>query len=1038
MTSIPVGMTGAGVLIVLLGVLPCPAQPPVAAAEDRVSAEVDRHLANLEAGDVDGRIDAARQLYYLSQKVRKETGRPMERPQVERILRGLMHAVETTEGYGPMNILRFTAEHVAGDSGPHVNGLVKWLDAIVRENTRDLRYPAVEALGEIGPGAKSAAPTLAELVRRPADHTRCETLLRVLARMGPEARGTEPAVRDLIATVRDTPQPGDGFHHAGLKAANVRLSGFLTLDALGVFTADDVRPLARAMAGTEYRLRAEHATEVLLKMKELPPDIAPDVVAALLTPYVGGHDPHADSLHRLAVRMGEVAVPPLLEAIRKRNTPDHLYLCGDAMRVLRTLGPKAKAALPDLVLLLKEQGAGGHAMDVANIPSGPWVGETIAAVGEDAVEPVAALLNEKNPRVRTLAVWTLGRIGTKSTLPHLNAALKDEDANVRAAAAKALDEIRKDAPPPDLPVPDDEADRLIAQLKDQDPNVREKAIVALQGLRDRRAVEPLIILLDDKSIGVWTAAARALGRLGDARAVKPLLDRIGKMGGFADVDCVVAGRALGEIGDDSVLPVLIQKLVDNDGSVRADAAEGIQEMIRTAPEDPLWRRLTTRYPDVTSDPTGDAVELQARWKESPAADRLIEPIVQRLPVTTPVLWVLGQLDRERLRGLLMTRLSDADTDVRRRAAQVLGQLGEKRAIPKLIELLSDKETWVRTDAAEALGRLGDKQAVEPLMRLLEDAERPARRAAALALGRIGDPRAVEPLVRRLGREGWWPSQAVITALGDLGDKRAVEPLIGQLEDEEGPVRCAAAVALGKLGDARAVEFLVAHLVDERDDVAEAAGVALGQLKATSATPRIIAMLEGWVWPFQASAAAALGELRDPRAVQPLIAALGDENRSVRGEAALSLGKLASDAAATALTSLLSDADDRVRASAALALGNLRDPRAVKPLTDVLGDRSLYVRWAAITALGKIGDTGAVEPLLGRMADADWLVRKTSAEALGRLGGKRAVETLINHVNETNWRVRRPAASALKKITGQDFGTDGDLWRRWWQTQKAKP
>jgi len=52
--------------------------------------------------------------------------------------------------------------------------------------------------------------------------------------------------------------------------------------------------------------------------------------------------------------------------------------------------------------------------------------------------------------------------------------------------------------------------------------VRRYAVWALGGIKDRRAVDPLIAALRDEAVIVREYAARALGNIGDLRAVDPL------------------------------------------------------------------------------------------------------------------------------------------------------------------------------------------------------------------------------------------------------------------------------------------------------------------------------------------------------------------------------------------------------------------------------------------------------------------------------------------------------------------------------------
>jgi HEAT repeat protein len=64
---------------------------------------------------------------------------------------------------------------------------------------------------------------------------------------------------------------------------------------------------------------------------------------------------------------------------------------------------------------------------------------------------------------------------------------------------------------------------LIDALSYPNPAVRRDAAIALGKIGDVRAVEPLKILLIDRSEDVRVAAAQALGELGDSRAIEALI-----------------------------------------------------------------------------------------------------------------------------------------------------------------------------------------------------------------------------------------------------------------------------------------------------------------------------------------------------------------------------------------------------------------------------------------------------------------------------------------------------------------------------------
>ncbi len=65
-----------------------------------------------------------------------------------------------------------------------------------------------------------------------------------------------------------------------------------------------------------------------------------------------------------------------------------------------------------------------------------------------------------------------------------------------------------------------------ALIPELDDVCRDSAISALGKIRDRRAVEPLIRLLEHQNEGTRVLAIEALGAIGDKRAVNPLIAKL--------------------------------------------------------------------------------------------------------------------------------------------------------------------------------------------------------------------------------------------------------------------------------------------------------------------------------------------------------------------------------------------------------------------------------------------------------------------------------------------------------------------------------
>jgi HEAT repeat protein len=184
---------------------------------------------------------------------------------------------------------------------------------------------------------------------------------------------------------------------------------------------------------------------------------------------------------------------------------------------------------------------------------------------------IRASQTEKDYEIRARAAGALGNIGDPRAVEPLSKGLKDTFYPVRVEVVNALGKIRD----PRIVEP------LLGALTDQDIHVKEKAWNALQkscGVRDinpliealhnsktrdyaakilgkigNPAVEPLIRALENDEYFVRVSAIEQLGRIGDKRAVDPLVKLL------QDQDLIpFAAEALGRIGDKRAVDPLVK------------------------------------------------------------------------------------------------------------------------------------------------------------------------------------------------------------------------------------------------------------------------------------------------------------------------------------------------------------------------------------------------------------------------------------------------------------------------------------------------
>lgn len=135
--------------------------------------------------------------------------------------------------------------------------------------------------------------------------------------------------------------------------------------------------------------------------------------------------------------------------------------------------------------------------------------------GEDAVDPLIALLMDEDADVRITAATALGWVGGPDAVQPLLVALQDDNSFVRRYAARALCWV----------VNDEALDGLIAALRDEDSYVRSYCARALGWSQNRRSVRPLLeMLIVEENADVREYAFTALDDLGepDVRVERPI------------------------------------------------------------------------------------------------------------------------------------------------------------------------------------------------------------------------------------------------------------------------------------------------------------------------------------------------------------------------------------------------------------------------------------------------------------------------------------------------------------------------------------
>jgi HEAT repeat protein len=379
--------------------------------------------------------------------------------------------------------VRAKAASVLGGLGPEPKAAVPALLRCAKDPEADVRLAAVYALGAMGPEAKAAVPLLLERFQdRALDvHARLGAAY-ALGRINPRASAPAlikglsdpnpavhqqsckvlgeigPVTKEVVPALVGVLRPKKNFGHLPVLAA-------AGLGRMGPAAQGAVGPLTEALknpADAELRLRA---AEALGRIGLAPRIAVPALAKALDTKETRSFV--ADALSCFG-REAREAVPALTKALQEKDDLSRAYVAFALWKIegkaevpvaalieltkdpsqpyyylrkpaefLGAIGPPAKAAVPRLGEMLKEEDAAVRASAALAL----W---QIDGRAEAALPALVAGLKDDDPRTRQYVAWALGVVGpgAKAAIPPLKELLLDK------AAAEALAKIERPAEKP--------------------------------------------------------------------------------------------------------------------------------------------------------------------------------------------------------------------------------------------------------------------------------------------------------------------------------------------------------------------------------------------------------------------------------------------------------------------------------------------------------------------------------------------------------------------------------------------------------------
>lgn len=238
-------------------------------------------------------------------------------------------------------------------------------------------------------------------------------------------------------------------------------------------------------------------------------------------------------------------------------------------------------------------------------------GQVLAAMRGDVkdttvVRALMQRLKDEDAEVRQAAAHALGRIENPMAIPALVEALSDPDRDVQEAALDALSSFDRGIP----------AAPIRRMLTADDPEMRQRAIHILAETGDRESAAAIARLVSDPDAEVRQQAIWGLYELGDASSVPAIA------AGLGDEDPEVrqmAIEAMCELGGDIPAATLTRLLQDQVDDVRQMAIHYVAERRVVAAVPQVIRMLNDPAPDVREQAAEALAEL--RTAESRAALR---------------------------------------------------------------------------------------------------------------------------------------------------------------------------------------------------------------------------------------------------------------------------------------------------------------------------------------------------------------------------------------------------------------------------------
>lgn len=354
--------------------------------------------------------------------------------------------------------------------------------------------------------------------------------------------------------------------------------------------------------------------------------------------------------------------------------------------------------------------------------------------------------------------------------------------------------------------------------------IKTGCVKALGLIGDKRAVETLIVTLDDYDSFVRSSSAKALGLIGDNRAVEPLIDTLEN-----DIDSIVriaSVNALGKFEDINTIKPIVEAMEEEYSSnLTIHCLKTLVDLDEETAVTYLCKNIDNSQKEIAY----FSIELLSSLK----GDEYVEKILNSCKTR--------ELSKDEFLKLVNNLLNE-DLDIRMEAVKLLGDSNNKRASKYLLKLIDDEDNEIRLEVLKSLGKLKNPETLDVLINTLKDRDTSVRWAAEEAIGNF-DQEAIPKISESLKSEDDVLRYYLVAILGEIEDVDSETLLLRSLDDPDIDVKIKTIESLAKIGTERSINPLLNLLNDENSKIQRICSYSLVKICEENDLIRLESILE---------------------------------------------------------------------------------------------------------------------------------------------------------------------------------------------------